>query len=65
MGEASMEVKFIDANTQQPLIAAIVERETNEMYVDGKQNNIDSIKSVMKIWASRLANTVKNAHYQT
>ena len=65
IGAASIEVNFIDTNTKQPLISVIVERETDEIYVENKQDNIDSVKSVMKIWVSELANTIKSGHYQT
>jgi len=63
IGSASMEVKFIDTNTKHTLISAIVERETDEMYVDNKIHNIDSIQSVLKLWAERLSNTINTGKY--
>jgi len=65
IGSASMEVKFIDTNTKHTLISAIVERETDEMYVDDKIQNIDSLKSVIKVWAQRLSNTINTGKYNT
>lgn len=65
IGAASMEVKFIDTNTNHTLISAIVERETGEIYVDDQKQNIDSLKSVINVWVKRLSNTINTGKYNT
>lgn len=63
IGSASMEIKFIDTNTKHTLISAIVERETDEMYVDDNTHNLDSLKSVINIWVKRLSGTINSGKY--
>jgi len=54
IGQASLEVEFVDTNTGNKLAAAIIKSEQDEMHVDDVEDNIQAIKPILHNWAERL-----------
>ena len=54
IGAASLEVEFVDTNSQKGLVAVIVSNDSGEVNVDDMEDNIDSVKMVVDDWVKRL-----------
>ena len=54
VGQAGIEAEFVDTNSGQKLVAAIINSKTQELYVDNKKENIKAIKPILDSWANRL-----------
>ena len=59
IGAASLEAKFVDTNTNNELIAVVVNSESDEMNVADEPENIESIKTIVEIWVDRLATALQ------
>ena len=55
IGAASLEVEFVDTNTNRSFVAVIVNSKTDEVNVSDDNINIESIKLVVDQWVERLA----------
>jgi len=55
IGAASLEVEFVDTNTNRGIVAVIVNNKTDEVNVSDDDINIESIKLVVDQWVERLA----------
>jgi len=55
IGKAGLEAEFVDTNSDEGLIAIIINSKSDEMNVDDNPNNIDSIKAIINAWVSQLA----------
>ncbi|MBA6232285.1 MULTISPECIES: DUF3313 domain-containing protein [unclassified Colwellia] len=58
IGEAGFEAEFVDTNSNDTLIAIIMNSKSDEMNVDDNPNNIDSIKVIINGWVEQLAITL-------
>jgi len=58
IGAASLEVEFVDTNSNQGIVAVIVNHKTNEVNVSDDDINIESVKLVVDTWVERLAQTL-------
>ena len=54
IGAASLEVEFVDTNTNRGIVAVIVNNKTDEVNVSDDDINIESIKLVVDQWVERL-----------
>jgi len=61
IGAASLEVEFVDTNSEKGLVAVIVNSETEEVNVSDDETNVDSIKLVVDQWVERLAQALTPA----
>jgi len=59
IGEAGLEAEFVDTNTGDGLVAIIMNSKTDEMNVDDKASNIDSLKAIIDGWVAQLANALQ------
>ncbi len=55
IGAASLEVEFVDTNTDQGILAVIVNSKTEEVNVSDDAINIESIQLVVDQWVERLS----------
>jgi len=55
IGAASLEVEFVDTNSNRGIVAVIVNNKTNEVNVSDNDSNIESVKLVIDDWVERLA----------
>lgn len=55
IGAASLEVEFVDTNSNRGLVAVIVSNKTDEVNVSDDDINVESIKLVIDDWVERLA----------
>lgn len=55
IGAASLEVEFVDTNSNRGIIAVIVNNKTSEVNVSDDNSNIESVKLVVDDWVERLA----------
>ncbi len=55
IGAATLEVEFVDTNSDKGLLAVIVSRDSGEVNVSDDEANIDSVKLVIDEWVKRLA----------
>lgn len=61
---ASLEAEAVDTNTGESLVAVIVQRDSGQVYVDDKENNIDAVKQVIDVWVDRLTVALRTGVYQ-
>lgn len=54
IGEATIEVEFVDTNSNLGLVSAILENETDEIYVNDTDDNIEAAKAILNSWTERL-----------
>ena len=54
IGAASLEVEFVDANTNKGLVALIVNSKTDEVNVPDDKANVESVKLVVDQWVESL-----------
>lgn len=54
IGEAAIEVEFVDTNSNLGLVSAILENDTDEIYVNDTDDNIEAAKAILNSWADRL-----------
>jgi len=55
IGAATLEVEFVDTNSNQGLVAVIVSNDTGEVNVSDDEHNIESVKLVVDGWVDKLA----------
>ena len=55
IGAASLEVEFVDTNSNRGIVAVIVNNKTSEVNVSDDETNIESVKLVIDDWVERLA----------
>lgn len=55
IGAASLEIEFVDTNSQRGIVAVIVSNKTSEVNVSDDEINIESVKHVVDDWVDRLA----------
>lgn len=58
VGKATVEVEFVDVDSNQGIAAAIISNTTGEMHVKNSDNNIETAKAILDNWAERLYNAV-------
>lgn len=55
IGAASLEVEFVDTNSNRGIVAVIVNNQTDEVNVSDDDINVESVKLVIDDWVERLA----------
>jgi len=55
IGAASLEIEFVDTNSNRGIVAVIVSNKTTEVNVSDNDSNIESVKLVIDDWVERLA----------
>jgi hypothetical protein len=60
IGAATLEVEFVDTNSNKGLVAVIVSNDTGEVNVSDNETNVESIKLVVDNWVERLALALTN-----
>lgn len=58
IGKATVEVEFVDEDSNQGIAAAIISNTTGEMHVKDNDHNIDTAKAILDNWAERLHNAL-------
>jgi len=62
IGAASLEVEFVDTNTNLGIVAVIINSRTQEMNVNDDEVNIESVKLVIDQWVERLVEAITPQH---